>query len=79
MIYVEGGTFTMGASPEQHKYLQKNWYSKKGKGDLIYNMYGGEIFDDEYPAHKVSLDSYFIGETEVSQELFEKNITRLTN
>ena len=71
MIYVEGGTFTMGASPEQHKYLQKNWYSKKGKGDLIYNMYGGEIFDDEYPAHKVSLDSYFIGETEVSQELWD--------
>lgn len=72
MIYVEGGTFTMGASPEQHKYLQKNWYSKKGKGDIIYNMYGGdEIFDNEYPAHKVALDSYFIGETEVSQELWD--------
>lgn len=71
MIYVEGGTFTMGASPEQHRYLQKNWYSKKGKGDIIYNMYGGEIFDDEYPAHKVRLDSYFIGETEVSQELWD--------
>ena len=70
MIYVEGGTFTMGASPEQHKYLQKNWHS--GENSVFYyNMFGRETFDDEYPAHKVSLDSYFIGETEVSQELWD--------
>lgn len=70
MIYVEGGTFTMGASPEQHKYLQKNWHS--GENSVFYyNMFGRESFDDEYPAHKVSLDSYFIGETEVSQELWD--------
>ena len=65
MIYVEGGTFTMGATPEQNKHL------KSDKMTFYYNLIGSDIFDDEYPAHKVSLDSYFIGETEVSQELWD--------
>lgn len=48
MASVPGGTFTMGATPEQ-----KN------------------ASDDEMPAHQVTLSSYLIGETEVTQELWE--------
>ena len=44
---VEGGTFQMGATPEQ-----------KGADD------------DEKPAHSVTLGDYYIGETEVTQELW---------
>ena len=49
MIHVEGGTFQMGATPEQ----------------------GGDAENDEKPAHSVTLDDYMIGETEVTQALWE--------
>ena len=49
MIKVEGGTFTMGGTPEQ----------------------GGEPDDNEYPTHQVTLSDYYIGETEVTQELWQ--------
>lgn len=49
MIYVQGGTFMMGATAEQ----------------------GSDADDDEKPAHSVTLSSYSIGETEVTQELWE--------
>lgn len=49
MVYVEGGTFTMGATDEQ----------------------GSDAGNDEKPAHEVTLDGYYIGETEVTQELWE--------
>ena len=49
MVYVEGGTFTMGDTGEQ----------------------GGDVFSDEKPAHSVTLSSYHIGQTEVTQELWE--------
>ena len=45
MVKVEGGTFTMGATPEQ----------------------GSDADSDEYPAHQVTLSTYSIGETEVTQ------------
>ena len=48
MIFVEGGTFTMGCTSEQ----------------------GDDCWDDEKPAHKVTLSDYYIGETEVTQELW---------
>ena len=48
MKYVEGGTFTMGATAEQGSYAES----------------------DEKPAHNVTLDSYYIGETEVTQALW---------
>ncbi len=48
MILVEGGTFAMGASPEQGKYADAT----------------------EKPLHKVTLSDYYIGETEVTQELW---------
>ena len=47
MIAVEGGTFTMGATPEQQ-----------------------DPYFDEEPTHQVTLSSYYIGETEVTQALW---------
>ncbi len=49
MVYVEGGTFTMGATLEQ----------------------GNDAYSDEKPAHKVTLDSYHIGQTVVTQALWK--------
>ena len=50
MIRVDGGTFTMGTTPEQ------------GSSD---------IYDFGKPTHQVTLSSYYIGETEVTQALWE--------
>lgn len=49
MVYVQGGTFQMGATSEQ-----------------------GNVFDDdEKSVHQVALSAYYIGETEVTQELWQ--------
>jgi len=48
MVSVEGGTFTMGATPEQ----------------------GNDAYGNE-PAHQVTLSSYCIGQTEVTQALWQ--------
>ena len=48
MVGIEGGTFTMGATPEQ----------------------GDDALDAERPAHQVTLSSYAIGQTEVTQALW---------
>ena len=47
MIFVEGGTFTMGATSEQQ-----------------------DPDSNEKPTHQVTLSSYYIGETEVTQALW---------
>lgn len=47
MVFVDGGTFTMGATAEQSGYS-----------------------DDEHPLQEVRLSDYYIGETEVTQELW---------
>lgn len=49
MVKVEGGTFTMGATPEQEPDAES----------------------DEKPTHPVSLSTYYIGETQVTQELWQ--------
>ncbi len=49
MVFVEGGTYTMGATPEQ----------------------GSDAYDWEKPTHSVTLSDYYIGETEVTQELWK--------
>ena len=49
MIYVEGGTFQMGATIEQED----------------------DAVDDEKPVHSVTLSSYYIGQTEVTQALWK--------
>lgn len=48
MIKVDGGTFTMGATPEME-----------------------EPYNNEKPTHQVTLSSYYIGETEVTQALWK--------
>ena len=48
MVQVEGGTFMMGATPEQE-----------------------DADDNEYPVHEVTLSSYYIGKTEVTQALWQ--------
>lgn len=45
MVYVEGGSFQMGATEEQRRYAQR----------------------DEYPSHTVTLSSYYISATEITQ------------
>ena len=49
MVYVQGGTFTMGCTSEQ----------------------GGDCDSDEKPIHSVTLSDFLIGETEVTQALWE--------
>lgn len=49
MVYVQGGTFTMGATSEQ----------------------GNDAEDLEKPAHRVTLSTYYIGQTEVTQALWQ--------
>ncbi len=49
MVYVQGGTFTMGATSEQ----------------------GSDAYSDEKPTHSVTLSSFSIGETEVTQALWQ--------
>ena len=49
MVYVEGGTFRMGATSEQ----------------------GSDTREDEKPIQVVTVSDYYIGETEVTQELWK--------
>ena len=49
MVFVQGGTFTMGATEEQ----------------------GSDADSNEKPAHQVTLSGYYIGKTEVTQELWK--------
>jgi formylglycine-generating enzyme required for sulfatase activity len=49
MVYVQGGTFTMGCTSEQVN----------------------ECNPEEKPAHTVTLSDFYMGETEVTQELWE--------
>ena len=55
MIKVEGGTFKMGAQDD-------------GPNGANYDR---EVWDDRKPVHSVTLNDYYIGETEVTQELWE--------
>lgn len=49
MVFVHGGTFTMGATVEQSNCAE----------------------DDEKPAHNVTLNDFYIGETQVTQALWK--------
>ena len=55
MVFVEGGTFMMGAQ----------------KSDPMSPNYDGEARDDESPVHEVVLSDYYIGETQVTQALWK--------
>lgn len=55
MIYVEGGTFNMGAQKESS----------------VKDNYDPDANDDESPVHQVTLSDYYMGEFVVTQELWE--------
>ena len=55
MVGIEGGTFTMGATDEQ---------------GIPEEFYGFALYSMCFPTHQVTLSSYSIGETEVTQELW---------
>ena len=55
MVYVQGGTFQMGAQNENPNGAN----------------YDSEASSWEQPVHSVTLSDYYIGETEVTQELWE--------
>ena len=55
MIWVSGGTFSMGAQQD----------NPNG------GNYDEEAYIDEAPVHDVTLDSYYIGETEVTKHLWK--------
>lgn len=55
MVYVEGGTFMMGAQSD----------------DVDEDNYNLDACGDESPVHEVTLSDYYIGETPVTQELWE--------
>ncbi len=55
MVYVEGGTFLMGAQTSSSSSAN----------------YDSDAYSDESPVHSVTLSSYYIGKYEVTQQLWE--------
>lgn len=55
MIKVDGGTFMMGATPEQCLYTTDGYWA----------------LEEETPTHIVTLDDYYLGETVVTQKLWK--------
>ena len=55
MVYVEGGTFLMGAQTSSSSSAN----------------YDCDAYSDESPVHSVTLSSYYIGKYEVTQQLWE--------
>ena len=66
MVKVEGGSFWMGAHKQ---YRRKGLFSKEP--DTSIPNFDLEAWDDECPVHKVTMNSYYIGETEVTQALWK--------
>lgn len=57
MVYVQGASFQMGATLEQVKYAEK---------------YKDVSLEKEMPVHSVTVEDYWIGETQVTQALWVK-------
>ena len=67
MVKVEGGTFQMGCTSEQGSYYKDVEALKKLKAAL-----GEDTCDyDHVTVHSVTLSDYYIGQTEVTQELWD--------
>lgn len=66
MVYVEGGTFLMGA---QNTYEPS--YDANGVQTANSLNYDSNAYDNEKPVHVVTLSSYYIGKYEVTQGLWE--------
>lgn len=55
MVFVEGGTFMMGAQSNDAESVN----------------YEKEAYEDESPVHQVTLDDFYIGKYEVTQQLWK--------
>ena len=66
MMLVEGGTYAMGATSEKKHFMVK-YQNDRGEEKEGWVEYAE---DDELPVHNVTLSNYYIGETEVTQELW---------
>ncbi len=76
MIKVQGGTFQMGATPEQttKEYtdsLIRVIQTSENVDKKISIEKVMQLFANETPVHEVILSDYYIGETEVTQALWE--------
>ena len=69
MVFVQGGTFTMGCTPEQEKDCLWGQVESLPRLPLIFHWLAGRIlpFPNEKPAHKVTLSDFYIGKYEVTQ------------
>ena len=68
MVFVEGGTFVMGCTNEQHKGDDDD---EPGK-ECDDNAARFKTCDcDEKPAHKVTLSSFYVGKYEVTQGIWK--------
>jgi formylglycine-generating enzyme required for sulfatase activity len=65
MVYVPAGAFTMGATPEQIE-----------QAVLLCSTYRGscnrELFADEEPVHTVTLDAFWLDQTEVTNAQYRR-------
>ena len=60
MVYVPEGTFTMGMTPEQSKYLLS-----------ICKGCNSTVYDSSQPDHQVYLDAFWIYQTEVTNKMYQ--------
>lgn len=70
MVYVPGGEFKMGSNYEGTAYARKLCKEYLGKKALA--ICTADNFGDESPAHTVTLSSYWIDQTEVTNEQYQK-------
>lgn len=70
MILVEGGNFYMGAERGE-RIIEKGLNWSKIRIDPTVQNYDEEADDNESPVHLEHLSDYYIGETQVTQELWQ--------
>lgn len=70
MILVEGGTFYMGAERGERIIEEGSNWSKIRIDSTVQN-YDEEADDNESPVHLEHLNDFYIGETQVTQELWQ--------
>ena len=68
MVYVSGGTFMMGASNPPD--VQANSLYNPTTTGISKPLFADETFSDELPRHAVNLYSFYLGQYEVTQQLW---------
>lgn len=69
MINVEGGTFTMGRTPEQAvDYLNSEYYFRDYRGKRLSKL---DDYNLDVPAHEETVADFSIGEKQVTWELYK--------